>query len=67
MEVYQLDQMGEPPNGPVQLELEKVTGMKSVPQVFVGGKFIGDGSKIEGLQSGGTLKKELEDAGGSFK
>lgn len=67
MEVFQLDLLGEPPNGPVQQELQKKTGIITVPQVFVGGKFMGSGGEIGELAAAGTLKKTMEDAGASFK
>eukprot|EP00746_Dinoflagellata_sp_MGD_P166366 gnl/MRDRNA2_/MRDRNA2_96195_c0_seq1.p1 gnl/MRDRNA2_/MRDRNA2_96195_c0~~gnl/MRDRNA2_/MRDRNA2_96195_c0_seq1.p1 ORF type:complete len:216 (+),score=57.67 gnl/MRDRNA2_/MRDRNA2_96195_c0_seq1:739-1386(+) len=60
MTVYQLDLFQEPANGPVQQELNKMTGTLSVPQIFVDGKFIGGASDIEKLKADGTLKETLE-------
>jgi glutaredoxin len=60
MSVYQLDLYQEPANGPVQQELNKMTGVLSVPQVFVDGKFIGSGEKMEELAAAGTLKETLQ-------
>merc|ERR1719359_2550822 len=59
MQVYQLDEYQEPANGPVQQELNKITGTLSVPQIFVGGKFIGGASDIEKLKTDGKLKETL--------
>jgi len=66
MTVYQLDLLQEPANGPVQQELNKITGTMSVPQIFVGGKFIGQASDIEKLKGSGTLKETLEKNVGTF-
>jgi len=59
MTVYQLDEYQEPANGPVQQELNKITGTLSVPQVFVEGKFIGGATDIEKLKADGKLKEAL--------
>jgi len=59
MVVHQLDTLGEPANGPVQQELEKITGQLTVPQVFVDGKFIGGRSEIDELQAAGTLGQTM--------
>lgn len=59
MTVYQLDEYKEPANGPVQQELNKITGTLSVPQIFVGGKFIGGATDIEKLKADGKLKEAL--------
>lgn len=67
MTVYQLDQLGEPANGPVQQELEKIIGVISVPQVFVDGKFFGVGGDVEELKAAGTVKSKLTELGGSFE
>jgi glutaredoxin len=62
MTVYQLDLFQEPANGPVQQELNKISGTMSVPQIFVDGKFIGGASDIEKLKEAGTLKDALKGA-----
>jgi len=67
MTVHHLDTLGEPKNGPVQQELEKITGIMSVPQVFVKGKFIGNGQTIDDLKAAGTLRTKMEEAGATFK
>lgn len=59
MTVYQLDEYQEPANGPVQQELNKITGSLSVPQIFVDGKCIGGASELEALKADGKLKEAL--------
>lgn len=66
MIVHQLDELKEPANGPVQQELNKITGTLTCPQVFVGGKFMGQGKEMEDLKGAGKLKSTLEEAGASF-
>merc|ERR1719265_2840410 len=66
MITYNLDELGEPMNGPVQQELEKITGVLSVPQVFVSGKYIGGGKTLDMLEAPAALKKKLQDEGATF-
>lgn len=47
----------------IQDALQKVTGARTVPRVFIGGKFIGGGSEVKDLQSAGKLTKMLQEAG----
>jgi len=54
MTVHQLDTLGEPANGPVQQELEKITGQLTVPQVFIGGKFVGGADFFDELRKKGS-------------
>jgi glutaredoxin-related protein len=49
-----LDLLGEPANGPVQQELEKITGQLTVPQVFVSGKFVGGADFFDELREKGS-------------
>jgi len=60
MMVFELDELGEPRNGLVQQELEKITGVLTVPQVFVDGEFIGGANDIDELRSTNMLKKTLQ-------
>ncbi|GMH58328.1 hypothetical protein TrLO_g7363, partial [Triparma laevis f. longispina] len=46
-EVWELDVLGEPENGPVQKELKKKSGVESTPQLFFKGGFIGDNSALQ--------------------
>ncbi|CAE8601731.1 unnamed protein product [Polarella glacialis] len=39
------------------------TGARSVPRVFIGGKFVGGGSEVSELHSSGQLKGMLEKVG----
>ena len=65
LKIIDLDTMGEPRNGPVQQELNKITGVMSVPQVFVKGKFFGDNSQMKAHGAG--LKQALLSAGAAFE
>lgn len=58
--ILEIDKLGEPRNGPVQQELQKRSGILSVPQVFKGdGTFVGADDKIQELARGGALKAAL--------
>ncbi|KAI9592332.1 thioredoxin-like protein [Syncephalis fuscata] len=46
----------------IQAYLEHITGQRTVPNIFIGGKHIGGCSDLEGLQSSGQLHKLLADA-----
>ena len=59
LEILQLDQMGEPRNGPVQQELQKRSGILSVPQVFFNGEFIGENSDIQQMNKENQLASKL--------
>eukprot|EP00168_Porphyra_purpurea_P007939 TRINITY_DN1997_c0_g1_i2.p6 TRINITY_DN1997_c0_g1~~TRINITY_DN1997_c0_g1_i2.p6 ORF type:complete len:104 (-),score=40.65 TRINITY_DN1997_c0_g1_i2:587-898(-) len=53
--VLELDNL---PDGPaLQAAVSKQTGVRTVPQVFVGGTFIGGGDDVAGLQRKGTLPR----------
>ncbi|KAH0485159.1 MAG: hypothetical protein KVP17_004825 [Porospora cf. gigantea B] len=43
----------------IQDELKKLSGIRTVPQVFVKGKFFGDGSKTVAAITNGELQKLL--------
>jgi len=49
--------------GEIQDYLQKKTGARSVPRVFVNGKFIGGGDDTVKLEKTGELKQVLEGAG----
>ena len=46
----------------IQDYLLSLTGARSVPRVFIGGKCIGGGSETRALNESGQLKKLLEKA-----
>ena len=58
--LHELDQLGEPRNGPVQQALKEKSGITSTPQVFFGAKFIGDDGKIQALAKAGTLVEAVQ-------
>lgn len=63
MTIHELDELGEPRNGPVQRELEKITNILTIPQVFIEGKFFGEAATIDKLKSNNELRKMLAQAG----
>lgn len=44
----------------IQDELQNLTGARSVPRVFVDGKFIGGGTDVKKLYENGELAKMLQ-------
>jgi len=55
--VHELDRM---PNGQsVQNELSRMTGQRTVPSVWVGGKFLGGNDDTQAAASSGKLKEML--------
>eukprot|EP00941_MAST-03F_sp_MAST-3F-sp1_P004760 g4760.t1 len=60
--VFELDEMGEGRNGDVQQILSELTGVRTVPQVFVSGKFIGGGDDMQRKNNSGELKRILQQA-----
>jgi len=59
--IYELDQIAD--GDSYQESLHKLTGARSVPRVFIGGKCIGGGDDTEKLDKSGELKGLLEGAG----
>ena len=59
--VMELDQLPSKADE-YQNELGKLTGARTVPRVFIGGKFIGGGDDTEALDQSGDLKKLLKEA-----
>merc|ERR1712241_1474687 len=47
----------------IQEFMKKLTGGRSVPRVFIGGKFLGGGDETEAAHREGTLQALLETAG----
>jgi glutaredoxin 3 len=60
-QVVELDERDD--GNAIQDYLGQLTGGRSVPRVFVGGKFIGGGDDTVALHNKGELKKKLEEAG----
>jgi glutaredoxin 3 len=59
--VVELDERND--GSAIQDALLEVTGGRSVPRVFVGGKFIGGGDDTARMASNGELKALLEQSG----
>ncbi|GMH94873.1 hypothetical protein TrST_g7753 [Triparma strigata] len=49
-DLHDLDLLGEPENGPVQKELSKISNITSTPQLFFGGKFVGDNGSLQKMK-----------------
>lgn len=47
----------------IQAVLFHITGQKTVPNIFVGGKHVGGNSELQALANSGELKKLLDEAG----
>ena len=62
LDVTELDEIGEPRNGPVQQLLKKKSGRTTVPQVFVNGEFLGGDDDMKRLASAGALDAALKAA-----
>lgn len=61
---YTLIELDERDDGDeIQDALLKITGARSVPRVFIGGKFVGGGDDIKKLGDQGKLKPMLQAAG----
>ena len=62
LDVTELDEIGEPRNGPVQQLLKKKSGRTTVPQVFVNDEFIGGDDDMKRLAAAGALESALSAA-----
>jgi glutaredoxin 3 len=60
-EVVELDKRDDCQD--VQDYLQQLTGARSVPRVFIGGKFIGGGDETAQAKSNGSLEKKLQEVG----
>ncbi|CAH3183481.1 unnamed protein product [Porites evermanni] len=61
---YLVIELDEIENGDAyQDALKEITGGRTVPRVFIGGKFVGGGDAVKGLQDSGKLKPMLQEAG----
>lgn len=56
-----------PDCGKLQEVFAKLTGARTVPRVFIGGKCIGGGSETSSLSNQGELIPMLKAAGATFK
>lgn len=61
MHVVELDQRDDGPA--LQDYLQTLTGGRTVPRVFVGGKFVGGATEVQALHDAGKLVPLLEAAG----
>lgn len=59
--IIELDEVDD--GSELQAALEEITGQRTVPNIFIGGKHIGGNSDLQALDSSGKLKKLLTDAG----
>jgi glutaredoxin 3 len=66
--VYTVDEIDLRPDcAQIQNVLGQITGGKTVPRVFIGGKCIGGGSETFSLHNQGRLVPLLQEVGASFK
>jgi len=63
----ELDTLGEEVEAEVQDILLGITGARTVPRVFVGGKCIGGGTDTEKLAADGSLKTMVDEAMETYK
>ncbi|XP_055330570.1 uncharacterized protein LOC129582953 isoform X2 [Paramacrobiotus metropolitanus] len=63
LDITELDKMDSGKAESVQDYMETLTGARSVPRVFIDGKFIGGGDDTERLDKSGKLKDILDTAG----
>eukprot|EP00455_Lapot_gusevi_P033486 TRINITY_DN3662_c0_g1_i1.p1 TRINITY_DN3662_c0_g1~~TRINITY_DN3662_c0_g1_i1.p1 ORF type:complete len:102 (+),score=25.95 TRINITY_DN3662_c0_g1_i1:102-407(+) len=59
--VLELDTMSD--GEEIQAALREITGVRTVPQVFIRGRFIGGGDDTERLNKRGQLEPMLREAG----
>ncbi|KAJ8028952.1 Glutaredoxin [Holothuria leucospilota] len=63
-EDYALLELDERDDGDaMQTYLAQLTGGRTVPRVFIGGKFVGGGSEVQALQQQGKLVPMLKEVG----
>ncbi|KAJ1488818.1 glutaredoxin, partial [Baffinella frigidus] len=60
----ELDQMHDGPQ--IQQELMKLTGQRTVPNVFINGKHLGGNDDLMAARNSGKLKTLLQGAGVTF-
>lgn len=62
LKVFELDTLGDE-GKQIQDELYEITGQRTVPNIFIGGKHICGNSDLQQLESSGKLKDLLKEAG----
>ncbi|VDK57346.1 unnamed protein product [Anisakis simplex] len=60
-EILEIDEMDECER--IQDVLQSISGKRTVPQVFIGGKFIGGGDEVVAALRDGRLKRMLQECG----
>jgi len=65
MEVKELDKL--PDENEWQQALQEMTGQRTVPSVWIGGKFVGGSDELERLHRDGRLKLMLEEGSDAGK
>lgn len=61
IKIVELDEVDD--GADLQDALEEITGQRTVPNIFIGGKHIGGNSDLQALDASGKLKGLLKDAG----
>lgn len=59
--VAELDQMGHR-GKEIQEYLARLTGKRTVPSVFIGGRFVGGNDEVQRMKRDGSLKQRIRDA-----
>jgi glutaredoxin len=63
----QLDEMAEEDAAAIQEVMEDRTGARTVPRVFVGGRFLGGGDDTAAKAASGELRRLLQEQGLQLK
>ncbi|ODQ78570.1 hypothetical protein BABINDRAFT_162776 [Babjeviella inositovora NRRL Y-12698] len=59
-EILELDKIAD--GSAIQQALQEISGQKTVPNVFIGGKHVGGNSDVQNLYQQGSLSKLIEEA-----
>ncbi|KAF5092726.1 hypothetical protein D0Z03_002724 [Geotrichum reessii] len=62
LEIFEIDTMGQEGRD-IQDELYEITGQRTVPNIFIGGKHVGGNSDLQALEASGKLRDLLKNAG----
>ncbi|KAE9414747.1 hypothetical protein Angca_006944, partial [Angiostrongylus cantonensis] len=60
LKIVELDEQKE--MEPMQMVLERITGRSTVPQLFIGGDFVGGHDEIRAIEERGDLRRLLKKA-----
>ena len=61
---YHVDELDQLPDGPaMQEELAKMTGQRTVPNIFIGGVHVGGNDALQHAKEKGKLEKLFQEAG----